>query len=45
MRKEDYQFFQEHGYVSLGNILTNGELDYFVGIYDRDRSATADYWS
>ena len=44
MRKEDYQFFQEHGYVSLSKILTNGELDYFVGIYDRDRSATADYW-
>ena len=44
MREEDYRFFQAHGYVSLGRILTDRELERFVKVYDRDRSETAAFW-
>ena len=44
MKKEDYQFFQEHGYVSLGKILTDEELDHFVGVYNRDWMEKKDFW-
>ena len=44
MKKVDYQFFQEHGYVSLGKILTDQELDHFVDVYNRDWMEKKDFW-
>jgi len=33
-----------YGYVSLGKILTDEEVDFFAGVYDRDWSEATDFW-
>ena len=40
MRKEDYQFFEENGYLSLGKILDKKETETFVKVFNRDRTET-----
>ena len=37
MKAEDYQFFQQSGYLPLGRILTDEELEFYLRLYDRDR--------
>ena len=44
MKTEDYQFFQNHGYLSLGKIFTDGEVTNFLSYYDYDRINHSDYW-
>ncbi len=44
MQAEDYQFFQTHGYVSLGKIFTDDEVQYFLDAFDRDRANYPSYW-
>ena len=44
MQAEDYQFFQTHGYVSLGKIFTDDEAKYFLDAFDRDRANYPSYW-
>ncbi len=44
MTQKEYQFFQRHGYISLGKILSDEELENFVRIYDRDRSEATGCW-
>ena len=38
MKDEAYQFFRENGYVSLGKILTDRQVDYYLDLYDHDRA-------
>ena len=38
MKAEDYQFFQHNGYLSLGGILTDEELEFYLRLYDQDLS-------
>ena len=44
MNQEDYGFFQEHGYLSLGKILTAEELAYYTAIFDRDWAEERERW-
>ncbi|HIO06623.1 TPA: hypothetical protein EYN09_06835 [Candidatus Poribacteria bacterium] len=44
MKDEDYQFFRENGYVSLGKILTDREVDYYLDLYDHDREQKQAFW-
>lgn len=44
MKQEYYKFFQNHGCVSLGKILTNQELEFYTEIFERDWSAAKDFW-
>ena len=42
MEQENYRFFQDHGYVSLGKILTDDELEYYTKIFEHDWSEAKD---
>lgn len=44
MKKEDYQFFEKNGYLSLGKILDTKETEKFVQVFDRDRTDTGYHW-
>ena len=44
MQQEDYKFFQEHGYLPLGKILTAEEVAYYTAIFDRDWAEERDRW-
>ena len=44
MKEEDYQFFRENGYVSLGKILTDQEVDHYLNLFDRDRVEGQAFW-
>ena len=44
MKQADYQFFKENGYVSLGKILSDAEVEHFVNVFDRDRTDVEDHW-
>ena len=44
MKDEAYQFFRENGYVSLGKILTDREVDYYLDLYDHDREQKQAFW-
>ncbi len=43
MKPADYAFFKENGYVSLGKILSDTEVDHFVHAFDRDRTEVEDH--
>ena len=44
MKAEDYQFFQQSGYLPLGRILTDEELEFYLRLYDRDRDEKKSFW-
>ena len=44
MKEEDYQFFRENGYVSLGKILTDQEVAYYANLFDLDRAEKQAFW-
>ena len=44
MKKEDYQFFEENGYLPLGKILDKKETETFVKVFNRDRTETGYHW-
>ena len=44
MKKQDYDFFQEHGYLPLGKILSAEELAYYTAIFDRDWAEEQERW-
>ena len=44
MKLEDYQFFQQNGYLSLGKVLTDGELEFYLHLYDQDRKEKKQFW-
>ena len=44
MKQADYQFFKENGYVSLGKILSDAEVEHFVNVFDRDRTDVEEHW-
>ena len=44
MKQADYQFFKENGYVSLGQILSEAEVEHFVNVFDRDRTDVGHHW-
>ncbi len=44
MKQEDYKFFQEHGYLPLGKILTAEELAYYTALFDRDWAEERNRW-
>ena len=44
MNIENYQFFQKHGYLSLGKIFNDREVAKFLAYYEYDRAAYPDYW-
>ena len=44
MKQEDYGFFKDNGYLSLGKILSDDEVARFVDLFDRDRRAFGRFW-
>lgn len=44
MNKESYAFFQLNGYLDLGRVLTDGEVERFTAIFDRDRRHKSYAW-
>ena len=44
MKQQDYNFFREHGYLQLGNILTPEQLAYYTAIFDRDWTEEQARW-
>ena len=44
MKQKDYDFFQEHGYLPLGKILSAEELAYYTAIFDRDWAEERERW-
>ena len=44
MKEEDYRFFRENGYVSLGKILTDQEVVYYANLFDLARAEKQDFW-
>jgi len=44
MKVEDYKFFQHNGYLSLGKILTDEELEFYLRLYDQDRDKKGRFW-
>ena len=45
MKQEDYDFFEENGYLVLGKILNDEEVARFVDVFDRDRRDFGRCWS
>ena len=44
MKQEDYDFFRDHGYLSLGKILSDEEISRFGDSFERDRRDFARFW-
>ena len=44
MTQEDYEFFKDNGYLSLGKILSDDEVTRFEKIFDRDRRDFGRSW-
>ena len=45
MKPADYAFFKENGYISLGKILSDTEVEHFMFIvFDRDRTEVEKHW-
>ena len=44
MNQENYDFFREHGYLTLGKILTTEEIAYYTALFDRDWAEAHDRW-
>ncbi len=44
MNKQDYEFFEEHGYLELGKLLTDEEVQHYLEVYDRDRADNQCCW-
>ena len=44
MKQEDYDFFKENGYLSLGKILSDAEVTRFADLFDRNRRDYSRYW-
>ena len=44
MDKQEYEFFREHGYLELGKLLTDEELQHYLELYDRDRQSGQCCW-
>jgi hypothetical protein len=44
MDAEQQQFFVQHGFVNLGKVLDDGEVDYFDGLFDADRKEYPYFW-
>ena len=45
MKQEDYEFFKENGYLSLGQILSDEEVTHFANLFDRNRRDFARFWN
>ncbi len=44
MDAQDYKFFEEHGYLELGKLLTDEEVQHYLELYDRDRASNQCCW-
>ena len=44
MRQEDYDFFRNNGYLSLGKILSDDEVTRFTELFDQERRDRSDFW-
>ena len=44
MDPQDYEFFQQNGYLELGKVLTDEEIARFVEVFDRDRQNGLKCW-
>ena len=44
MNSTDLEFFKQNGFLLLGRVLTDEEVDRFRGLYDRDRSERGYFW-
>ena len=45
MTTKDLEFFEQNGYLSLGKVLTDDEVDHYTAQYDRDRSEFSYMWT
>ena len=44
MNEADRRFFEQHGYINLGKVLGDAEVERWVGVFDRDRAETGYCW-
>jgi hypothetical protein len=44
LKQEDYDFFKDNGYLSLGKMLSDAEVTRFVDILDGDRRDFSRFW-
>lgn len=44
MNQVDYEFFKQHGYLSLGKVLNDEEISRYTEEYDRDRAEHGYLW-
>ena len=44
MNEADRRFFEQHGYVNLGKVLDDAELERWIGVFDRDRAERGYCW-
>ena len=45
MKQQDYDFFRDHGYVSLGKILSDEEVTRFADLFERNRRDFSRFWN
>ncbi len=45
MNQEDYDFFKDNGYLSLGKILSDDEVACFVDLFDQTRREFGRFWN
>ena len=45
MKLEDYDFFKDNGYLSLGKILSDDEVTRFADLFDRNRRDFSRFWN
>ena len=44
MDPKDYEFFAEHGYLELGKLLSDEEVQRYLELYERDRAGNQCCW-
>jgi hypothetical protein len=44
MNTSDLEFFKQNGYVSLGKVLSDEDVNHYTAQYDRDRSEFSYMW-
>ena len=45
MKQNDYEFFKENGYLSLGKILNDEEVARFADVFERERRDFSRFWT
>ena len=44
LKQTDHDFFAQHGYLNLGQILDEKDRTYFLDLFDQDREQYPYFW-